>query len=58
MKITKIDIKQYLAIKSFQKTQHLKVNGKITPKLLEQLKVAIESKSPADPSQPDLSTKQ
>ncbi len=41
------------AIKRFQKKQHLKVDGKITNKLLEQLKTAIERLPPADPSQPD-----
>jgi hypothetical protein len=34
------------------------VDGKITPELLEQLKIAIESKPPADLSQPDRATEQ
>ena len=46
------------AIKAFQKTQQLSVDGKVTPKLLEQLKIAIERKSPADLSQPDRATQQ
>ena len=54
----KLGSKTKAAIKAFQKTQHLGVNGKITPKLLEQLKIAIESKSPADLSQPDRATEQ
>jgi hypothetical protein len=41
------------AIKAFQKKQHVKVDGKISEQLLEQLKAAIESLSPPDPSQPD-----
>jgi peptidoglycan hydrolase-like protein with peptidoglycan-binding domain len=54
----KLGSKTKSAITAFQKTQHLSVNGKITQKLLEQLKIAIESKSPADLSQPDRATKQ
>ena len=46
------------AIKAFQKTQQLSVNGKVSPQLLEQLKAAIDSKSPADLSQPDRTTQQ
>ena len=34
------------AIKAFQKEQHLSVNGKITPQLLEQLKMALKNKQP------------
>jgi hypothetical protein len=41
------------AIKAFQKTEQLSVNGKVSPQLLEQLKAAIDSKSPADLSQPE-----
>ena len=46
------------AIKAFQKKQQLIVNGKISQQLLEQLKMAIEKKSPADLSQPDRATQQ
>lgn len=49
----KLGPKTTKAIKAFQKKQHVKVDGKITKKLLEQLKVAIERLPPADPSQPD-----
>jgi peptidoglycan hydrolase-like protein with peptidoglycan-binding domain len=48
----KLGSKTKAAIKAFQKTQQLSVDGKVTPKLLEQLKIAIERKSPADLSQP------
>ena len=54
----KLGSKTRAAIKAFQKTQHLKVDGKVTPKLLEELKTAIENKSPADRSQPDRATEQ
>ncbi|MCK4988304.1 MAG: peptidoglycan-binding protein, partial [Desulfobacterales bacterium] len=54
----KLGSKTRAAIKAFQKTQHLSVNGKITQKLLEQLKIAVESRPPADRSQPDRATKQ
>jgi len=54
----KLGSKTKAAIKAFQKTQNLGVNGKITPKLLERLKMAIESRSPADLSQPDRATQQ
>ncbi len=54
----KLGSKTRAAIKAFQKAQNLSADGKISPKLLEQLKVAIENKSPADPSQPDRSTTQ
>ena len=40
------------AIKAFQIKQHMKADGKITEKLLEQLKTAVERLPPADPSQP------
>ncbi|MBW2429048.1 MAG: peptidoglycan-binding protein [Deltaproteobacteria bacterium] len=46
------------AVKAFQKKQHLKVDGKINDKLLEQLTIAIENLAPADPSQPDRATVQ
>jgi hypothetical protein len=54
----KLGSKTKAAIKAFQKTQQLSVGGKVTQKLLEQLKIAIESKSPADRSQPDRATEQ
>ncbi len=46
------------AIKAFQKDQQLSVNGKISPEVMEQLKMAIENKSPDDLSQPDRATQQ
>ena len=46
------------AVKAFQKKQHLKVDGKINDKLLEQLTMAIENLPPADPLQPDRATGQ
>ena len=49
----KLGRKTAAAIKTFQKKQHLKVDGKISEKFLEQLKIAIERLSPPDPSQPD-----
>jgi hypothetical protein len=49
----KLGPKTTKAIKAFQKKQHMKADGKITEKLLEQLKVAVERLPPADPSQPD-----
>jgi peptidoglycan hydrolase-like protein with peptidoglycan-binding domain len=52
----KLGSKTRTAIKAFQKTQQLSVNGKVSPQLLEQLKTAIESKSPANLSQPDGAT--
>lgn len=54
----KLGSKTAEAIKAFQKKQNLKVDGKITEKLLEHLKVAIENMPPADPSQPDRSAGQ
>ena len=42
----KLGSKTRAAIKAFQKEQHFSVNGKITPKLLEQLKMAVKSKQP------------
>ena len=49
----KLGIKTATAIKAFQKKQHMKADGKISEKLLEQLKVAVERLPAADPSQPD-----
>jgi hypothetical protein len=46
------------AVKAFQKKQHLKVDGKINDKLLEQLTTAIENLPSAGPSQPDRATGQ
>ena len=46
------------AIKAFQKKQQMKADGKITEKLLEQLKVAVERLPPADPSQPGVAAGQ
>ena len=46
------------AIKAFQKKQHMKADGKITEKLLEQLKVAVKRLEPADPSQPERASEQ
>jgi hypothetical protein len=54
----KLGPKTTKAIKSFQKKQHMKVDGKITKKLLDQLKVASERLPAADPSQPDRATGQ
>jgi len=54
----KLGRKTAAAIKTFQKKQHLKVDGKISEKLLGQLKIAIENMPPADPSQPDRATGQ
>ncbi len=42
------------AIKAFQKKQYLEEDGKISEKLLKQLKTAVEHMPPADPSQSDL----
>jgi hypothetical protein len=42
----KLGSKTRAAIKAFQKEQHLSVNGKISPKLLEQLKTAVKNKQP------------
>ena len=49
----KVGPKTIKAIKAFQKKQQVKVDGKISEQLLEQLKAAIESLPPPDPSQPD-----
>jgi hypothetical protein len=53
----KLGPKTTKAIKAFQKKHHMKADGKITEKLLEQLKVAVE-RLPADPSQPDRASEQ
>jgi hypothetical protein len=50
--------KTVAAVKSFQKKQGLKADGKITAELIGQLKTAIESMPPADPKQPDRVTEQ
>ena len=42
----KLGPKTRAAIKAFQKKQQLSVNGKITPQLLDQLKMALKSKQP------------
>jgi hypothetical protein len=54
----KLGRKTAAAIKTFQKKQHLKVDGKISEKLLGQLKITIENMPPADPSQSDRATGQ
>jgi hypothetical protein len=41
------------AIKAFQKEQTLKVDGKVTRKLQEQLKLALDRTTPPDPSLSD-----
>ena len=40
-------------VKAFQKKQHLKIDGEINEKLLEQLKVAVENVPPTDSSKTD-----
>jgi hypothetical protein len=54
----KLGSKTTTAIKAFQKNQQLSMNGKISPELLEQLKIAVEKELPADRSQPDRATQQ
>ena len=54
----KLGSKTRAAIKAFQKTQRLSVDGKVTPQLLEELKIAMENKPPADRAQPDRATEQ
>ena len=54
----KLGPKTTKAIKAFQKKQHMKADGKITEKLLEQLKVAVERLPAADPSQPERASEQ
>jgi len=49
----KLGPKTTTALKAFQKKQYMKTDGKLTEKLLEQLKVAVERLPAADPSQPD-----
>jgi hypothetical protein len=46
------------AVIAFQKKQRLKVDGKITEKLMAQLKTVIETIAPADPAHPDRGTDQ
>ena len=50
--------KTTVAIKAFQKKHHMKADGKITEKLLEQLKMTVEKLPPADPTQPDRAPEQ
>ena len=54
----KLGPKTTAAIKAFQKKQNLKVDGKFSEKLLEQLRIVIERMPPAGPSQPDRATGQ
>ena len=54
----KLGPKTTKAIKAFQKKQLMEADGKITEKLLEQLKVAVDRLLPADPSQPDRTSEQ
>jgi hypothetical protein len=54
----KLGPKTTKAIKAFQKKQQVKVDGKISEKLLEQLKMAVESMPPTDTSQPDRASEQ
>ena len=54
----KLGSKTKTAVKAFQKKHHLNVDGKITEKLLEQLKLARQNIPPADPSQPEPATGQ
>ena len=54
----KLGAKTKAAVKAFQKKRKLKVDGKITVKLLEQLELAKGSMQPADLSQPDSTTGQ
>jgi hypothetical protein len=42
----KLGSKTRAAIKAFQKEQRVSVNGKISPELLEQLKLAVQNKQP------------
>jgi Putative peptidoglycan binding domain len=49
----KLGPKTAKAIKAFQEKQHIPVDGKVTENLLDQLKVALGSLPPTDPSQPD-----
>ena len=54
----KLGAKTKAAVKAFQKKRNLKVDGKITIKLLEQLELAKGSMPPADLLQPDSATGQ
>jgi hypothetical protein len=54
----KLGPKTTKAIKAFQKKQQVKVDGKISEKLLEQLKMAVVSMPPTDTSQPDRGSEQ
>jgi murein L,D-transpeptidase YcbB/YkuD len=54
----KLGPKTTKAIKAFQKKHHMKADGKITEKLLEQLKVADERLPSENPSQPDRAAEQ
>ena len=54
----KLGPKTTKAIKAFQKSKHLEMDGKISEQLLEQLKMAVESMPPADTSQPDRASQQ
>jgi hypothetical protein len=54
----KLGSKTATAIKAFQKKQHLEVDGKISEKLLEQLKMTVEKLPAADPTQPDRASEQ
>ncbi len=54
----KLGPKTTKAIEAFQKKQHMKTDGKITEKLLEQLKVAVERLPSAEPSQPERAAEQ
>ncbi len=49
----KLGPKTTKAIEAFQKKQHLKVDGKISEKFLEQLKIAVENLPAPDPPQLD-----
>jgi hypothetical protein len=49
----KLGPKTTRAIKAFQKKQRLKIDGKVTRKLQEQLNLALGKTSPPDPPQPD-----
>ena len=46
------------AIKAFQKKQQIKADGKISEKLIEQLKTAVEVLPATDPSAPDRTSEQ
>ena len=48
----KLGSKTRAAIRAFQKSQNLNVNGQITPEFRKRIKIAIESKPPAELQQP------